>query len=135
VRLYLLDADVDGNPDDLRTVTDRVYGGDTEHRLRQEILLGVGGVRALQALGIDAQGFHTNDGHAGFLGFERIRPAGRRRRARFRRGRRGRAGRHRVHDAHAYHLRQSRPDPASGMIAITTPRVSGEPGELHDGAP
>ena len=60
-------------PADLRGVTDRLYGGDTEHRLRQEILLGVGGVRALDALGIDAQVFHTNEGHAGFLGLERIR--------------------------------------------------------------
>jgi starch phosphorylase len=73
IPLYLLDADVDANPPDLREVTDRLYGGDTEHRLRQEILLGVGGVRALDALGIDAQVFHTNEGHAGFLGLERIR--------------------------------------------------------------
>ena len=60
-------------PPDLRAITDRLYGGDTEHRLRQEILLGIGGVRALDALGIDAQVFHTNEGHAGFLGLERIR--------------------------------------------------------------
>ena len=73
VSLYLLDADVDENPADLRAITDRLYGGDTEHRLRQEILLGIGGVRALDALGIDAQVFHTNEGHAGFLGLERIR--------------------------------------------------------------
>ncbi|CAN5203619.1 glycosyltransferase family 1 protein [soil metagenome] len=73
VRLYLLDADVDENDPVTRTVTDRLYGGDTEHRLRQEILLGVGGVRALQALGIETQVFHTNEGHAGFLGLERIR--------------------------------------------------------------
>ncbi len=73
ISLYLLDADVDANPPDLRGVTDRLYGGDTEHRLRQEILLGMGGVRALDALGIDAQVFHTNEGHAGFLGLERIR--------------------------------------------------------------
>ena len=54
-------------------MTDRLYGGDTEHRLRQEIVLGVGGVRALQALGHDVQVFHTNEGHAGFLGLERMR--------------------------------------------------------------
>jgi starch phosphorylase len=71
--LYLLDTDVEANPHHLRLVTDRLYGGDTEHRLRQEIVLGVGGVRALQALGHDAQVFHTNEGHAGFLGLERIR--------------------------------------------------------------
>jgi starch phosphorylase len=73
VPLYLLDADVDENNADVREVTDRLYGGDVEHRLRQEILLGIGGVRALQALGVDAQVFHTNEGHAGFLGLERIR--------------------------------------------------------------
>jgi starch phosphorylase len=71
--LYLLDSDVDDNDDDLRAVTDRLYGGDSEHRLRQEMLLGIGGVRALRALGIDTQVFHTNEGHAGFLGLERIR--------------------------------------------------------------
>ncbi|MDA8285243.1 MAG: alpha-glucan family phosphorylase, partial [Actinomycetota bacterium] len=73
VRLYLLDADVEANPIHLREVTDRLYGGGVEHRLRQEILLGVGGVRALQALGVPTQVFHTNEGHAGFLGLERIR--------------------------------------------------------------
>jgi starch phosphorylase len=73
VKLYLLDADVDDNDDDLRNVTDRLYGGGTEHRIRQEILLGVGGVRALEAVGETTQVFHTNEGHAGFLGLERIR--------------------------------------------------------------
>jgi starch phosphorylase len=73
IPLYFLDADVDENAPEAREVTDRLYGGDTEHRLRQEILLGVGGVRALQAAGVDAQVFHTNEGHAGFLGLERIR--------------------------------------------------------------
>jgi len=71
--LYLLDSDVDDNPDHLRVICDRLYGGDTEHRLRQEILLGIGGIRMLAALGIDATVFHTNEGHAGFLGLERIR--------------------------------------------------------------
>ena len=51
VKLYLLDADVDANDDELRGVTDRLYGGGTEHRIRQEILLGIGGVRALDAVG------------------------------------------------------------------------------------
>ena len=71
--LYLLDSDLPENDQDLQLVTDRLYGGDVEHRLRQEILLGIGGVRALEALGIDARVFHTNEGHAGFLGLERIR--------------------------------------------------------------
>lgn len=73
VPLYLLDTDIDDNPDHLRTITDRLYGGDVEHRLRQEMLLGIGGIRALVALGIDVDVFHTNEGHAGFLGLERIR--------------------------------------------------------------
>ncbi|MSV85680.1 MAG: alpha-glucan family phosphorylase, partial [Actinobacteria bacterium] len=71
--LYMLDADIPENPESLQLVTDRLYGGDVEHRLRQEILLGVGGIRALRALGIEAEVFHTNEGHAGFLGLERIR--------------------------------------------------------------
>src|SRR3954466_11388585 len=66
VPLYLLH--VDG-------VTDRLYGGDVEHRLRQEIVLGVGGVRLLAELGVDADVFHSNEGHAGFLMLERIRRA------------------------------------------------------------
>lgn len=73
VRLYLLDADIDDNAEEGRLVTDRLYGGGTEHRIRQEILLGVGGVRALDAVGEETQVFHTNEGHAGFLGLERIR--------------------------------------------------------------
>lgn len=73
VRLYLLDSDIPANPANLRSVTDRLYGGDIEHRLVQEILLGMGGVRALQAAGETATVFHSNEGHAGFLGLERIR--------------------------------------------------------------
>lgn len=73
VPLYLLDANLEENDPDLRTITDRLYGGDTEHRLRQEIVLGVGGVRALRAVAEPVDVFHTNEGHAGFLGLERIR--------------------------------------------------------------
>src|SRR6266511_6468674 len=73
VPLFLLDSDVDGNAPVERAVTDRLYGGGGEHRLRQEILLGIGGVRALDALGLRAEVFHTNEGHAGYLGLERIR--------------------------------------------------------------
>ena len=73
VPLYLLDTDVEGNSADGVAVTDRLYGGDSHHRLRQEIVLGIGGVRALRALDIDPQVFHTNEGHAGFLSLERIR--------------------------------------------------------------
>ena len=73
VQLFLLDTDIEENAPEQRGITDRLYGGDVEHRLRQEILLGIGGVRALEALGIETQVFHTNEGHAGFLGLERIR--------------------------------------------------------------
>ncbi len=78
VPLLMLDTDVEGNPEQYADVTDRLYGGTTEHRLRQELLLGVGGVRALRAFsritGHPApEVFHTNEGHAGFLGLERLR--------------------------------------------------------------
>lgn len=73
IPLILMDCDVEENDVEERGVTDRLYGGGTEHRLRQEIVLGVGGVRALQATGYDADVFHSNEGHAGFLGVERIR--------------------------------------------------------------
>jgi starch phosphorylase len=73
VPLYLLDTTGTENDQDLRGITDRLYGGDTEHRLRQEILLGMGGVRALQAAGEEPVLFHSNEGHAGFLVLERIR--------------------------------------------------------------
>lgn len=73
VALYLLDTDVDGNSADGIAITDRLYGGDSHHRLRQEIVLGIGGVRALRALDIHPDVFHSNEGHAGFLSLERIR--------------------------------------------------------------
>jgi starch phosphorylase len=78
VPLLLLDSDIEENPQHYRDVTDRLYGGNSEHRLRQELLLGVGGVRALRVYsrltGAPApEVFHTNEGHAGFLGIERIR--------------------------------------------------------------
>ena len=73
VPLLLLDTDVPENAASERGVTDRLYGGDNEHRLRQEILLGMGGVKALAACGIDPAVFHMNEGHAGFLSVERVR--------------------------------------------------------------
>ncbi len=78
VPLLLLDSDIEENSQHYRDVTDRLYGGNSEHRLRQELLLGVGGVRALRVYsritGAPApEVFHTNEGHAGFLGIERIR--------------------------------------------------------------
>jgi starch phosphorylase len=73
VPLYLLDTDVPENGPAERAVTNRLYGGDREHRLRQEILLGIGGLKALAAVGAEPEVFHSNEGHAGFLGVERIR--------------------------------------------------------------
>ncbi len=77
VTLLLLDTDVQENSEQLRGVTDRLYGGGGEHRLLQELLLGIGGARAVKTFtalaGIPApQVFHTNEGHAGFLGLERV---------------------------------------------------------------
>ena len=78
VPLLLLDSYVEQNEPALREVTDRLYGGAGEHRLRQELLLGIGGVRAVRAYCAitghpEPEVFHTNEGHAGFLGLERIR--------------------------------------------------------------
>jgi glycogen phosphorylase len=73
IALYLLDTDVDGNPDWARTITDALYGGDRQHRIRQELVLGVGGVRVLRALGLEPTVFHMNEGHSAFLQLERLR--------------------------------------------------------------
>ncbi len=78
VALLLLDTDIEENGPAERGVTDRLYGGGEDHRLRQEMLLGIGGVRALRAycslMGIpQPEVFHANEGHAGFQGIERIR--------------------------------------------------------------
>ncbi len=73
VRLLLLDSDVEGNSSRARAVTGTLYGGDREMRIRQEVLLGVGGVRALAALGLAPTVFHLNEGHSAFLALERLR--------------------------------------------------------------
>lgn len=70
--LYLLDTDHDLNHDEDRSITHYLYGGDLENRFRQEILLGVGGIRALKQLGIKSDIYHCNEGHAAFIGIERI---------------------------------------------------------------
>lgn len=71
--LYLLDTDFEENRPDDRSVTHHLYGGDWENRLKQELLLGVGGVTALRKLGIDTDVYHCNEGHAAFIGLERLR--------------------------------------------------------------
>ncbi len=73
VPLYMLDTDLPSNKPRDRAITERLYGGDQEMRIRQEILLGVGGTRALAALGERVSVFHLNEGHAAFCGLERLR--------------------------------------------------------------
>ncbi|MCQ2146024.1 MAG: alpha-glucan family phosphorylase [Bacteroidales bacterium] len=71
--LYLLDTDYEANLPEDRQVTYQLYGGDWENRLKQELLLGVGGVRALRKLGLNPTIYHCNEGHAAFTGLERLR--------------------------------------------------------------
>lgn len=71
--LYLMDTDYEDNLPEDRSVTHHLYGGDWENRLKQELLLGVGGIRALRKLGINPEVYHCNEGHAAFIGLERLR--------------------------------------------------------------
>ena len=71
--LYLLDTNINENTDENRAITATLYGGTKETRIRQEILLGIGGIRALRALGINPAVTHMNEGHSAFLAIERIR--------------------------------------------------------------
>ena len=73
IPLYLLDTNLPENSPADRDITSRLYGGGTEMRIRQEIVLGIGGVRALDAVGIAPSVFHMNEGHSAFLALERIR--------------------------------------------------------------
>ena len=74
VTLYLLDTNIAANPrPEDREITDQLYGGDNEMRIRQEIVLGIGGYRAVRAIGLDPTVYHMNEGHSAFLALERIR--------------------------------------------------------------
>ncbi len=73
VQLYLMDTNVPDNVPEDRHMTAQLYGGDQEMRIRQEILLGIGGVRLMEALGIQPKAWHMNEGHSAFLALERIR--------------------------------------------------------------
>lgn len=73
ISIYLMDTDVERNAPQDRELSARLYGGDREMRISQEFVLGIGGVRALRALGIDASAWHMNEGHSAFLGLERVR--------------------------------------------------------------
>ena len=71
--LYLLDTDIEENSAEDRSITHQLYGGNNENRLKQELLLGVGGIRLLDAVGIKPTIYHCNEGHAAFIGIERMR--------------------------------------------------------------
>ncbi|MDR2584863.1 MAG: alpha-glucan family phosphorylase [Prevotellaceae bacterium] len=71
--LILLDTDIEENQQEDREITYHLYGGSWENRLKQELLLGIGGIRALRLLDIEADVYHCNEGHAAFIGLERIR--------------------------------------------------------------
>lgn len=71
--LYLLDTNLPDNPPHHRVITEQLYGGDRDMRIRQEIVLGIGGVKALRSMGINPSVFHINEGHSAFLLLERIR--------------------------------------------------------------
>jgi starch phosphorylase len=73
VRLYLLDCNIDGNQEQDRLLTSRLYGGDERTRIRQELVLGVGGVKALRAIGINPGVYHLNEGHSAFAPLEVVR--------------------------------------------------------------
>lgn len=70
--LYLMDTDHDLNLPEDRSITHHLYGGDWENRLKQEFLLGIGGIRMLNTLGIEGDVYHCNEGHAAFIGLERV---------------------------------------------------------------
>lgn len=73
ISLYLMDTNIAENPFDFRQITSRLYGGDEEMRLWQEMLLGIGGIKALEVLGLRPRVIHMNEGHSAFAGLERIR--------------------------------------------------------------
>ena len=73
IKLYLMDTDVSENRDDDKSCTHALYGGNNENRLKQEMLLGIGGIRLLEAVGEKCDLFHCNEGHAAFINLERLR--------------------------------------------------------------
>ncbi len=73
IPLYLLDTDYEANQEGDRGITHNLYGGDNENRMKQEILLGIGGIRALRSIGLDTDLYHCNEGHAAFTSLERLR--------------------------------------------------------------
>ena len=72
IELYLLDADFEDNSEEDRTITHHLYGGNWENRLKQEMLLGLGGIKVLRSLGVSYDIYHCNEGHAALIGLERL---------------------------------------------------------------
>ena len=72
INLYLMDADVESNSHDDRSITHKLYGGDWENRMKQEYLLGIGGMQLLEKLGIEKDVYHLNEGHASLINAERL---------------------------------------------------------------
>lgn len=73
VPLYLLDTDIEENQSNDRNITHQLYGGDSEMRFKQEMILGIGGIRLIEKLQLDPTIYHSNEGHAAFIGLERLR--------------------------------------------------------------
>ena len=119
VNLFLLDTNLDANRPDDRDITDQLYGGDLEMRLKQEILLGIGGHRALEALGFTPTVYHMNEGHSSFLAVEWVRRLMEKQKLSLCRGaRRGIGG----PDLHHAHARAGRPRLLPAGLAGSLPR-------------
>ncbi len=73
INLYLMDTDIEQNSDYDRSITHQLYGGDWENRMKQEYLLGIGGILLLKKLGIKKDVYHMNEGHAAFINVQRLR--------------------------------------------------------------
>lgn len=73
IPLYLLDTDIEENQNDDRSITHQLYGGDSEMRFKQEMVLGIGGIRLLEKIGLNPTIYHSNEGHSAFIGLERLR--------------------------------------------------------------
>ena len=73
ITLYLLDTDFEANIEEDRNITHNLYGGNNENRLKQELLLGIAGIRALNMVGVNPDLYHSNEGHSAFIGLERMR--------------------------------------------------------------
>jgi starch phosphorylase len=101
ITLYMLDTDVPENSPDDRLITAQLYGGDHEMRIKQEIVLGIGGIHSLNAMGIEPAAYHMNEGHSAFLSLELIRRGVAEDKLEFLRGTAGRCLGKYLHDAHS----------------------------------